>query len=235
MKKLFLIIFLVLFVVGSIYYITINTTQSDTTEKTAKQTPEPAQVEPTTPITNSQSDTPMPATATDSILKKPSMEIDINKKYSAVMHTDKGDVTIELNAKETPNTVNNFVYLARHQFYDGTNFHRIIKNFMIQGGDPKGDGTGGPGYKFDDEPFVGNYDRGVLAMANAGPNTNGSQFFIMHQKNDLPHNYVIFGHVTAGIEVVDKIAESEVTANSQGEPSKPVTPTVISKIDILEQ
>ena len=106
---------------------------------------------------------------------------------------------------------------------------------MIQGGDPKGDGTGGPGYKFDDEPFTGEYVRGTIAMANAGPNTNGSQFFIMHSDNPLPKNYVIFGKVTSGMEVVDKIAESPVQPSSSGEMSTPVTPVKILTIDIKEK
>jgi cyclophilin family peptidyl-prolyl cis-trans isomerase len=114
-------------------------------------------------------------------------------------------------------------------------FHRAIKGFMIQGGDPSGDGTGGPGYKFDDEAFEGEYSRGTLAMANAGPNTNGSQFFIMHQDYPLPKNYVIFGSVTKGIEAVDKIAEAEVTSSASGEMSKPLTPVKIKSIDIIEK
>ena len=106
---------------------------------------------------------------------------------------------------------------------------------MIQGGDPKGDGTGGPGYKFDDESFEGEYSRGIVAMANSGPNTNGSQFFIMHKDYDLPKNYVIFGKVSEGIEVVDKIAEAEVTANEMGEESVPVEPVFIQAMKIVEE
>ena len=157
------------------------------------------------------------------------------KKLTAVLHSEKGDITIELAAKNTPITVNNFVTLAKKGFYNKTIFHRIIKGFMIQGGDPKGDGTGGPGYKFDDEPFTGEYVRGTIAMANAGPNTNGSQFFIMHSDNPLPKNYVIFGKVTSGMEVVDKIAESPVQPSSSGEMSTPVTPVKILTIDIKEK
>ena len=157
------------------------------------------------------------------------------KKLTAVLHSEKGDITIELAAKNTPITVNNFVTLAKKGFYNKTIFHRIIKGFMIQGGDPKGDGTGGPGYKFDDEPFTGEYVRGTIAMANAGPNTNGSQFFIMHSDNPLPKNYVIFGKVTSGMEVVDKIAESPVQPSSSGEMSTPVTPVKILTIDINEK
>jgi cyclophilin family peptidyl-prolyl cis-trans isomerase len=105
---------------------------------------------------------------------------------------------------------------------------------MIQGGDPKGDGTGGPGYKFDDEPFTGEYTRGIIAMANAGPNTNGSQFFIMHADNPLPKNYVIFGKVSAGLAVVDQIATAPVKPSFSGEMSTPVAPVKILSIDIKE-
>lgn len=165
----------------------------------------------------------------------PSMEINQEKKYEATLKTSAGDIVLELNAKDTPITVNNFVTLARKNFYNSTKFHRTMKGFMIQGGDPKGDGTGGPGYTFADEPFKGEYTRGTLAMANAGPNTNGSQFFIMHKDYALPKNYVIFGKVIKGIEVVDKIAEAPVTANMFGEPSVPVTPVVVQSITIEEK
>lgn len=164
------------------------------------------------------------------------MEIDKNKKYTAFFETSAGEITIDLYAGETPITVNNFVYLAKKNFYDGTTFHRVIKGFMIQGGDPKGDGTGGPGYKFDDEPFQGDYKRGTVAMANAGPNTNGSQFFIIHQDYDLPKNYVIFGQVISGLETVDKIAQAPTTSNpTTGENSKPVSPAKINSIRIEEK
>lgn len=163
------------------------------------------------------------------------LEIDKTKKYSAILETDAGKIEITLFADKTPITVNNFIYLARKKYYDKTIFHRVIKDFMIQGGDPKGDGTGGPGYRFSDEPFGGDYDRGTIAMANAGPNTNGSQFFIMHKKYNLPKNYVIFGKVTQGIGVVDKIASAEVIDNVRGEPSKPVKPNVIKSMTIVEK
>lgn len=165
----------------------------------------------------------------------PAMEIDAKKKYVATLKTSKGDIVIELNAAGTPITVNNFVTLAKKHFYDKTVFHRVIKGFMIQGGDPKGDGTGGPGYRFKDEPFEGEYTRGTIAMANAGPNTNGSQFFIMHQDYPLPKNYVIFGKVVQGLDVVDKIAESEVKPGPSGETSTPVDPTVVQSVEIAEQ
>ena len=165
-------------------------------------------------------------------LKFPGMQLDTSKMYRAVLSTTAGVITIALNAAETPATVNNFVYLAREGFYNQTVFHRIIKGFMIQGGDPKGDGTGGPGYRFDDEPFEGAYNRGIVAMANAGPNTNGSQFFIMHQDYPLPQNYVIFGEVVEGLEVVDKIAEALVKKSASGESSTPVSPVTVESVEI---
>jgi cyclophilin family peptidyl-prolyl cis-trans isomerase len=171
----------------------------------------------------------------EKVMEKPAMTIDVNKKYTALLKTTAGDITIELNAADAPNTVNNFVYLARAKFYDGTIFHRTIKGFMIQGGDPEGTGMGGPGYKFDDEPFTGEYTRGTIAMANSGPNTNGSQFFIMHADYGLPKSYVIFGKVTKGLDVVDKIAEAPVSAGMSGENSTPVEPVKVESVTITEQ
>lgn len=165
----------------------------------------------------------------------PEMSIDKNKKYSAVLETTEGEITIVFTTKQTPITVNNFITLARKDFYDGTIFHRVIEGFMIQGGDPRGDGTGGPGYQFDDEKFSGSYTRGTVAMANAGPNTNGSQFFIMHEDSGLPPNYVIFGQVTEGMDVVDAIATAEVERSRGGENSKPVSPVTVTNVKIVEE
>lgn len=155
-------------------------------------------------------------------------------KYLVTLKTGKGDIVIALNYDQTPKTVANFVTLAQKNFYDNTIFHRAIKGFMIQGGDPNGTGSGGPGYKFDDEVFTGEYTRGTVAMANAGPNTNGSQFFIMHADYALPKNYTIFGHVIKGIEVVDAIASDKVTLSPSGEMSKPVEPTKILTTTVSE-
>src|SRR5271165_2324313 len=136
----------------------------------------------------------------------PAHGIDATKKYSATLETSRGNITVELFAKEAPKTVNNFVFLAREGFYDGTVFHRVIDNFMVQGGDPTGTGRGGPGYRFEDE-FKGNphkHKAGTLSMANAGPGTNGSQFFITHIKTDwLDGKHTVFGKVTKGQDVVD--------------------------------
>lgn len=168
-------------------------------------------------------------------MNKPEMIIDQNKNYEATLHTSAGDVTIGLNTKETPITANNFIYLAKSNFYNNTIFHRVINGFMIQGGDPRGDGTGDPGYKFDDEKFSGEYTRGTIAMANSGPDTNGSQFFIMHKDYALQPNYVIFGKVISGMEVVDRIATAEVKSSFSGEMSKPIEPILITSVTVEEK
>lgn len=169
-------------------------------------------------------------------VQKPTMQIDTKKTYTAILKTSEGDITIELNAKQTPITVDNFVTLAKKDFYDGTIFHRVIEGFMIQGGDPEGTGRGGPGYTISDEPFSGEYTRGTIAMARtAMPNSAGSQFFIMHKDYPLPKQYVIFGKVTQGLDVVDKIAEAEITASETGEMSKPVAPVKVTDVEIIEK
>jgi cyclophilin family peptidyl-prolyl cis-trans isomerase len=158
--------------------------------------------------------------------------IEAGKTYTITLKTTVGDIVIELDSKATPVTANNFVFLAQQGFYDNTIFHRTIKGFMIQGGDPKGTGTGGPGYQFKDEPVIKEYLRGTVAMANSGPDTNGSQFFIMHADYPLPKNYVIFGQVTSGLDVVDKIATAPVTQSMGGENSKPVSPVKINSVTV---
>ena len=161
---------------------------------------------------------------------QPDMTIDLAKSYSATLHTNHGDISIDFDATSSPLTVNNFVFLARDGFYDGVIFHRVIKGFMIQGGDPTGTGMGGPGYRFRDElEGPGKYSRGTVAMANAGPNTNGSQFFIMHTDYGLPHNYSIFGQVTAGLDVVDTIANAPTGAQD-----RPNEDCVINSVTINE-
>ena len=159
----------------------------------------------------------------------PQMAIDPAHSYTATIDTSAGTMTAELFAAEAPKTVNNFVFLARDGFYDGVIFHRVISGFMIQGGDPTGTGRGGPGYRFDDEPVTRAYNRGILAMANAGPNTNGSQFFVMHANYGLPPNYTIFGRLTAGEDVLDKIAGAPTGAQD-----RPVAPVTINSIKIAE-
>lgn len=159
----------------------------------------------------------------------------------AVLETDKGAIEIEFIAADAPKAVENFRLLAEHGYYDGVTFHRIVKGFMLQGGDPEGTGRGGEsawGGKFADEIkadsalYQGGYKRGMLAMANAGPNTNGSQFFIMHRDYPLPPAYVIFAKVTKGLEVVDAIAETPTKMGMDGGMSQPLTPVVIKKVTV---
>ena len=208
---------------------TENTTQTNPTAETVGEQLPP---EPTsTPATTTEKTEPLDLSKYD----KPIMLIDQNKNYTAKMKTTAGEIEVELNAKATPITANNFVFLAKKNFYDDVIFHRVIKGFMIQGGDPTGTGAGGPGYTFADEPFTGEYSRGTVAMANSGANTNGSQFFIMHDEYPLEPKYVIFGKVVKGLDVVDKIAEAPVVMGGDGAPSKPVNPVKILSVEIMEK
>ena len=166
--------------------------------------------------------------------KQPEMNINTNSSYTAVIKTNLGDMTVEFFTDDAPITVNNFISLSKDGYYDNVIFHRVISGFMIQGGDPSGTGHGDygkyPGYKFDDE--LNNqrpYEKGILAMANAGPNTNGSQFFIMHVDYPLPYSYTIFGQVVDGFDVIDKIASVETDSAD-----KPTTDVVIRTVEITE-
>ena len=158
-----------------------------------------------------------------------------NKKtmHTITLETSKGSIILETYDNDAPKTVENFITLANKGFYDGVIFHRVIKGFMIQGGDPTGTGRGGPGYTFADElnpatlSYKAGYKRGIVAMANSGPNTNGSQFFIMHQDTPLPNNYSIFGHVISGMEVVDAIANSLTSTDD-----RPIDKISINKVDV---
>ncbi|HZB95034.1 MAG TPA: peptidylprolyl isomerase [Herpetosiphonaceae bacterium] len=166
----------------------------------------------------------------------PAMVIDPSKHYTATINTTKGTMKAELYANEAPLTVNNFVFLSRDGFYNGIKFHRIVKGFMVQTGDPRGDGTGGPGYEFKDEPVTRDYTRGTLAMANAGPNTNGSQFFIVQKDSPgLQKNYTIFGKLTEGFETLDAIANTPVGPAANGETSAPQEDVHITSITIGEK
>ncbi len=161
----------------------------------------------------------------------PKMQIDPQKRYSAVIDTAKGEIVIKLFGDKTPVTVNNFVFLSQQGFYDGTIFHRVIQDFMAQGGDPTGTGRGGPGYQFADEfnPSLRHDKPGVLSMANAGPNTNGSQFFITHVPTPwLDGKHSVFGQVTKGIDVLLSIPPRD--------PQRPDAPGVqLNSITILEE
>lgn len=156
-----------------------------------------------------------------------------NGMNTVTLETSKGTIVFETYDADAPKTVENFITLSNKKFYDGLIFHRVIKGFMIQGGDPKGDGTGGPGYSFDDElnpeteSFKQGYKKGVVAMANAGPNTNGSQFFIMLADYPLPNAYTIFGKVIKGQDVVDAIGSV-----STGSNDRPVEPVTMKKVTV---
>jgi cyclophilin family peptidyl-prolyl cis-trans isomerase len=163
---------------------------------------------------------------------EPPMAIDPEKRYTATMVTSKGTLTIALDPLAAPKTVNSFVFLARYHYYDGIVFHRIIPGFVVQGGDPTGTGSGGPGYRFADElPAPGRYEIGSLAMANAGPDTNGSQFFIISGGDGvrLPPSYALFGKVVAGLDVV---AALDGAGTRSGKPSEQVT---IESVTIAEE
>jgi cyclophilin family peptidyl-prolyl cis-trans isomerase len=156
-----------------------------------------------------------------------------NQKHMITLETNYGTIVFETYDNDAPNTVKNFTTLAEKGFYNGLTFHRVIPGFMIQGGDPSGNGTGGPGYKFADElnpntaSYKAGYKKGVVAMANAGPNTNGSQFFIMTADYPLPNLYTIFGKVVSGQEVVDKIASVQTGAND-----KPLSPIIMKTVSV---
>lgn len=194
---------------------------------------------------NQEEEKPMNITSSDNkkYMQAPEMALKEGATYEAVLNTSEGVIRIGLNATETPATVNNFVFLAQEGFYDGTRSHRVIKDFMVQFGDPFTKdlsmkarwGTGDPGYRFADEEFEGEYEKGVVAMANSGPNTNGSQFFIMHKTTPLPKNYVIFGRVTdeASLAVLDAIANTPVTRGSSGENSSPTKEIVVESVEIV--
>lgn len=159
--------------------------------------------------------------------KYPDMVIDPNKTYQAVIETDKGTITVDLFAKDAPKTVNSFVFLAREGFYDNVKFHRVIPGFVAQGGDPTGTGMGGPGYQFEDEPNQHKVVAGALAMANAGPNTNGSQFFITYSAQPhLDGKHTVFGRVTSGLDVAQRL--------NPAEPGRGGQPSVIKSIQINE-
>ena len=158
---------------------------------------------------------------------------EVKKSHMVTIETNQGTIVFETYDSDAPNTVKNFTTLAEKGFYNNLTFHRVIPGFMIQGGDPKGNGTGGPGYQFADElnpnttSYKAGYKKGVVAMANAGPNTNGSQFFIMTEDYPLPNNYTIFGKVVSGQDVVDKIANVPT-----GQNDKPLTPVVMKSVTV---
>lgn len=220
MKNLISFILILVVIALTIYAITNKPKSSET--------PEQNFLSDELPI---QETTPVAETENSNNLEQVKMEIDITKNYMANVVTSMGTIKIDLFEKETPNTVNNFVTLAKKGFYNGLIFHRVIPDFMIQGGDPTGTGTGGPGYNFADEITGQPIVKGTLAMANSGPNTNGSQFFIVTAVETpwLNDKHTNFGIVTEGQEIVDAISMVE------RDPSdKPLTPITIESIEITE-
>jgi cyclophilin family peptidyl-prolyl cis-trans isomerase len=185
---------------------------------------------------NNYSQTTEVATSTPVVQVETLKNDNKNFMHKITIETNKGTIVFETYDSDAPKTVENFVTLANKGFYNGIIFHRVIKDFMIQGGDPTGTGTGGPGYKFEDElnsnteSYKNGYARGVVAMANAGPNTNGSQFFIMHKDVPLPHNYTIFGKVISGMDVVDAIANTKTDAGDR--PTEKIT---MNKVTVSEK
>jgi cyclophilin family peptidyl-prolyl cis-trans isomerase len=157
----------------------------------------------------------------------PKMIIDKNKKYTAIMETEKGNLVLELFAKDVPKTVNNFVFLAREGYYDGITFHRVIPGFMAQGGDPTGTGAGGPGYTFDDEFSKHAHAPGALSMANSGADTNGSQFFICYTaQHGLDGRHAVFGQLIEGMDVLESITPRDPSQNPQFEGDKIIRVTI---------
>lgn len=244
MKQILYIIGFVVIVVAASYVAytrskaDVESVKGAATISTAPLTDTPIQTE------TEKMEEPMPTKIADSKKTKsysspPAMAIAVDKTYTAVIKTSKGEMRVMLYPKDAPNTVNNFVFLAREGFYNSTVFHRIIKGFMIQGGDPKGDGTGGPGYRFEDEKITRDYTKGTIAMANAGPNTNGSQFFVMHADYPLPKNYVIFGGIEStdseSLKTLDTIATTPTSLSMMGEQSKPIEPVTVESITIVEK
>jgi len=223
MKNIILSIVIVGAVVGGGYYFFSNNKNSaedvlggnTTTESYSTTTPN-------TPVFEDGTITPTPPVTTNN-----------KKSHMITIDTNYGKIVIETYNADAPKTVENFVTLANKGFYDGLIFHRVIKGFMIQGGDPQGTGMGGPGYQFADElnpatpSYKAGYKKGIVAMANAGPNTNGSQFFIMHADYPLPNSYTIFGKVVSGQDVVDTIANVKTGAND-----RPVTPVTMKKVTV---
>jgi cyclophilin family peptidyl-prolyl cis-trans isomerase len=166
----------------------------------------------------------------------PAMVLDEKVRYTATLTTNKGAFEVEFYPDDAPVTVNNFICLARAGYYDNTPFHRIIEDFVIQGGDPTGTGGGSPGYRFDDEPINRDYELGTLAMANSGPDTNGSQFFVIvgPSGEQLPKQYTIFGKVVSGMDVVNQIAQTPTGLNDRGEKSVPLESIVLQMVTIAE-
>ena len=210
-----------------------NTSQADSASTTMLADASPVST-PLATATTSLASTNA-AASTSSLSTANTTNSQTNNQHMITIETNKGTIVFETYDADAPNTVKNFLTLAQKGFYNSVIFHRVIQGFMIQGGDPTGTGTGGPGYTFADElnpatqSYKTGYIRGTVAMANAGPNTNGSQFFIMQANTPLPNLYTIFGHVISGMDVVDAIAQTPVDAND-----KPLSPVVMTKVTVSD-
>jgi cyclophilin family peptidyl-prolyl cis-trans isomerase len=190
------------------------------------------------PLSSTSSPAALTATSSTSTAAVPTAASPSMEQHIVTVKTNYGMFQIMTYDADAPKTAANFIQLAQKGFYNGLTFHRVVKGFMIQGGDPNGNGTGGPGYMFADElnpatpSYQAGYQKGVVAMANSGPNTNGSQFFIMLADTPLPHNYTIFGKVVSGQDVVDAIGNVPVEQNGGGENSKPIKPVIIESMTV---
>lgn len=216
-EKSFTVIFIAITIVAVIGIVATRLISSNS----PAPAPSASQPEPTQPMQEEATQTANLDNAKKSYTAAPSpMAAKDLRNKKAVIETSKGAIEFEIYP-EASQAASNFIFLANDGFYDNLTFHRVVPGFVIQGGDPLGNGTGGPGYRFNDEPVKRKYDKGIVAMANAGPNTNGSQFFIMLENNpDLPANYTIFGKVTEGQEIVDKIAVGDVMSKVSIAPLK---------------
>ena len=219
------IVLIVLALVALLVVLQLTRSDDDSDSETASASAAPTNFATTC-------DTALPEKAAKTTLPKPGMAIDTAEQYTAVLHTTEGDVTIDLDAAGSPKTVNSFVYLACKGFYNGTTFHRIVTDFVDQGGDPKGDGTGGPGYRLPDEPPADGYTAGSVAMANSGPGTTGSQFFLVVSENGAqqlnssgsdPYLYSNLGTMDAAGLQVAQLINTFGSADGGGTPTKTVT------------
>ena len=226
------IVIVLVVLAGLHWWTTRSKVQSDTTkDNVAAIAPVQVRETPQSSGQNQSQVTQPNISATSANTTNPSTK---NFMHTITLETNKGTIVFETYDTDAPKTSENFITLANKGFYSGLIFHRVIKDFMIQGGDPTGTGSGGPGYKFADElnsateSYKAGYVRGTVAMANSGPNTNGSQFFIMHKDMPLPHNYTIFGRVVKGLDVVDAIA-----VTPTGPQDRPVTDVVIKNVTVV--
>jgi len=228
-----IIIVIVLIIISALqWWQTRSMDKTDNTDTYSSSTPAVQSTETSNQQSQGQT-TQGTSSAVPTITKDSTKTIIKNSMHTITLETNKGTIVFETYDSDAPKTAENFITLANKGFYDNLIFHRVISGFMIQGGDPTGTGMGGPGYKFADElnpnteSYKIGYVRGMVAMANSGPDTNGSQFFIMHKDTPLPHNYTIFGRVIKGIEVVDAIAGTPVNAGD-----KPLTDIVMKKVTV---